>query len=130
MGPPTLPTAPVIGLIDDDASVLKALTRLLRSVGCTVVPFSSGEQFLDTYQHWEFDCLVLDVHFEGMSGLELEQHLTASGTRFPIVFITARDDLGLSDRIQASGQICLHKPIEESVLFESIQRVLEHAQDR
>jgi FixJ family two-component response regulator len=91
MTPTTPPLRPVIGVIDDDPSVLKALVRLLRSAGFYVVPFASTELFLETHQAWTLHCLVLDVHFEGMSGFDLESYLADVGLRFPIVFITAHD---------------------------------------
>jgi FixJ family two-component response regulator len=124
MATTTVAFGPVIGVIDDDPSVLKALTRLLRATGCGAVPFASAEQFLETYHEWVLDCLVVDVHFAGMSGLELAVHLRDAGMHFPIVFITAHEDSVTRDRIEASGQAYLCKPLEEAALFEAIHRVL------
>jgi FixJ family two-component response regulator len=124
MAPPMLPLRPVIGVIDDDPSVLKSLVRLLRATGFFVVPFASTELFLETHQAWTLHCLVLDVHFEGMSGLDLETYLTDSGLRFPIVFITAHDDAALRERVEATGQAFLRKPFEETALLEAINRML------
>lgn len=127
MAPPTLPLRPVIGVIDDDPSVLKSLVRLLRATGFFVVPFASTELFLETHQAWTLHCLVLDVHFEGMSGFDLETYLTDSGLRFPIVFITAHDDAALRERVEATGQAFLRKPFEETALLEAINRMLATA---
>ena len=127
MAPPTLPLRPVIGVIDDDPSVLKSLVRLLRATGFFVVPFASTELFLETHQAWTLHCLVLDVHFEGMSGFDLETYLTDSGLRFPIVFITAHDDAALRERVEATGQAFLRKPFEETALLEAINRMLAAA---
>jgi FixJ family two-component response regulator len=124
MAPPTLPLRPVIGVIDDDPSVLKSLVRLLRASGFFVVPFASTELFLETHQAWTLHCLVLDVHFEGMSGFDLETYLTDSGFKFPIVFITAHDDAALRERVEATGQAFLRKPFEETALLEAINRML------
>jgi len=124
MAPPTLPLRPVIGVIDDDPSVLKSLVRLLRATGFVVVPFASTELFLETHQAWTLHCLVLDVHFEGMSGFDLETYLTDSGLKFPIVFITAHDDAALRERVEATGQAFLRKPFEETALLEAINRML------
>jgi FixJ family two-component response regulator len=117
-------TLPVIGVIDDDASVLKSLTRLLRSAGFTVVPFPSTEQFLETHQSWTLHCLVLDIHFEGMSGFDLESYLVDAGMHFPMVFISAHDDPALRERIEATGQVYLRKPFEETELLDAISRVM------
>jgi FixJ family two-component response regulator len=124
MAAPTLPLRPVIGVIDDDPSVLKSLVRLLRASGFFVVPFASTELFLETHQAWTLHCLVLDVHFEGMSGFDLETYLSDSGLRFPIVFITAHDDAALRERVEATGQAFLRKPFEETALLEAINRML------
>jgi FixJ family two-component response regulator len=122
--PSVIPLRPVIGVIDDDASVLKALSRLLLAAGYGVVPFRSTEEFLVTRQQWRLDCLVLDVHFQGMNGLDLEAYLVDAGVRFPIVFITAHDEPSLRDRIVASGQAYLRKPLDEVALLDAIQRLL------
>lgn len=127
MASPTLPLRPVIGVIDDDPSVLKSLARLLRAAGFFVVPFASTELFLETHQAWTLHCLVLDVHFEGMSGLDLESYLSDSGLKFPIVFITAHDDAALRERVEATGQAFLRKPFEETELLEAINRMLTHS---
>lgn len=127
MASPTLPLRPVIGVIDDDPSVLKSLARLLRAAGFFVVPFASTELFLETHQAWTLHCLVLDVHFEGMSGFDLETYLNDSGLKFPIVFITAHDDAALRERVEATGQAFLRKPFEETELLEAINRMLATA---
>ena len=128
MTPPTLPLRPVIGVIDDDPSVLKSLVRLLRAAGFGVVPFASTELFLETHQAWTLHCLVLDVHFEGMSGFDLETYLTDSGLRFPIVFITAHDDAALRERVEGTGQAFLRKPFEETELLDAINRMISSHQ--
>lgn len=127
MASQTLPLRPVIGVIDDDPSVLKSLARLLRAAGFFVVPFASTELFLETHQAWTLHCLVLDVHFEGMSGFDLETYLSDSGLKFPIVFITAHDDAALRERVEATGQAFLRKPFEETELLEAINRMLASA---
>jgi len=124
MSSATLPPRPVIGVIDDDPSVLKSLARLLRAAGFFVVPFASTELFLETHQAWTLHCLVLDVHFEGMSGLDLESYLSDSGLKFPIVFITAHDDADVRERVEATGQAFLRKPFEETELLQAIDRML------
>ena len=122
--------APLIGVIDDDPSVLKSLSRLLRAVGLRVVSFSSTEQFLETHPSWTLQCLVLDVHFEGMSGFDLEAYLSDAGVHFPIVFITAHDDASMRERIEAKGHAYLRKPFEETALLEAINRVMASAKSR
>jgi FixJ family two-component response regulator len=128
--PSIIPLRPVIGVIDDDASVLKALSRLLLAAGYGVVPFRSTEEFLVTRQQWQLHCLVLDVHFQGMNGLDLEAYLADAGVRFPVVFVTAHDDPALRDRIEASGQAYLRKPLDEVALLDAINRLLRENEAR
>src|SRR5580765_6478328 len=115
---------PLIGVIDDDASVLKSLGRLLRAAGLRVVSFPTTEQFLETHPSWTLNCLVLDVHFEGMSGVDLEAYLSDAGLHFPIVFITAHDDAAMRERVEAKGHAYLRKPFEETALLDAINRVM------
>ena len=130
MTPTSLSFGPVVGLVEDDESVLRSLTRLLRSSGCGVVPFESAEQFLATQHEWVLDCLVLDVHFEGMSGLELAAHLAATDSPFPIVFITAFDDPAVKTRVETTGYACLRKPLDEGTLLDAIHKAVEQSQKR
>jgi FixJ family two-component response regulator len=83
---------PTIAVIDDDASVRKALRRLIRSTGLEVEAYASAEEYLSAQGLVSPDCLVLDVQLIGMSGLELQRHLASSDRPVPIVFITAYDD--------------------------------------
>ncbi|HUL49640.1 MAG TPA: response regulator [Gemmatimonadales bacterium] len=126
----TLPFGPVVALVEDDASVLKGLTRLLRSSGCGVVPFVSAEQFLATRHEWVLDCLVLDVHFDGMSGLELAAHLAETDPLCPIILITALDDPHIRAQAEALGYACLRKPLDESELLDAIHKAMEQSQQR
>jgi FixJ family two-component response regulator len=80
---------PIIAIVDDDASMLRALRRLLRSVGITVVTYTSVEEFLQSGLQGRIRCLVLDVMMPGMSGLDLLARLDASAVTLPVIIITA-----------------------------------------
>lgn len=115
---------PLIGVVDDDPSVLKALGRLIRSAGFETVTFCSGEDFLARFQQRAFACIVLDIHLGGMSGLDLQAYLADAGIRLPIVFITAHDDLVTREGFEQSGQRFLRKPVDESGLLGAISELL------
>jgi FixJ family two-component response regulator len=115
---------PLIGVVDDDPSVLKALGRLLRSAGFESVTFRSAEDFLARFQQRSFACVVLDIHLEGMSGLDLQAYLADAGIRLPIVFITAHDDVVTSEGLEQSGQRYLRKPVDENRLLGAIAELL------
>lgn len=118
-------TQPCIAVVDDDASVGKALCRLLRCAGYNSKSFCSAEELL---QHIFFeapDCLVLDVQMPGVSGLVLQEHLAAKGLVVPIVFITAHDDDHNRKRALRAGAVdFLLKPVMDQVLISAIQRAL------
>ena len=82
----------VIGVVDDDASILRAVQRLLGSLGFTVKTFASGEDLLASACLARIHCLVLDVHLGGLSGFELQERLSEAPVQIPIIFITAHDD--------------------------------------
>jgi FixJ family two-component response regulator len=66
-----------VAVVDDDGGVRGALARLLRAAGFNPVGYSSAESFLADPMRAQTDCLVLDVHLGGMSGLDLQERLTA-----------------------------------------------------
>jgi FixJ family two-component response regulator len=117
--------APVIAVIDDDASVRRALQRLLQSAGFTVETFAAAREFLETDSWARTACLVLDVHLPGMSGFQLREHLAASGAAIPIVFITAYDDVSTRERVNRAGAVgYLRKPFDQDTLIEAIRRAI------
>jgi FixJ family two-component response regulator len=118
-------TAPVIAVIDDDASVRRAVQRLLQAAGWTVETFATARAFLEAGERARPACLVLDVHLPGMSGLQLQEHLAAAGAALPIVFITAYDDEATRARVQRAGAVAyLRKPFEQGTLLEAVSRAI------
>jgi FixJ family two-component response regulator len=80
-----------VAVVDDDASMCRSLSRLLRTAGYQPVTYASAEAFLQDTKRPQFDCLVLDIQLEGMSGLELSRRLAAVQSVIPVLFITAHD---------------------------------------
>jgi FixJ family two-component response regulator len=118
--------ARTIAVVDDDEDVRKALSRLLRAAGFAVRTYASGEEFLARPPGGEPDCLVLDIHLTGMSGLELRRELLERGVGTPVIFITALDDRATMEAVsRAHAAACLLKPLEESALIGSIACALE-----
>jgi FixJ family two-component response regulator len=116
----------MIFVVDDDLSVRKALKRLLSSAGYQVATFGSAEEVLASGRGELPDVFVLDVRMPGLSGLELQRELTASGSRVPVVFMTAyRDDQARTLAQQAGAVAYLEKPVDGEVLLEAIRAGLE-----
>ena len=114
-----------IGIVDDDASLRFALALALRLNGFRVEAFASAEDFLLRSITGRPDCLILDVHLGGLSGLELQDRLTQDGAPVPIIFMTAHDDAATRERIRRSGAAgYLGKPFDGQALLDAIQRVV------
>jgi FixJ family two-component response regulator len=119
---------PVICVVDDDASLLRALRRLLRTGGFRVEVFSSAEGFLLSEQRLQADCLVLDIRLDGMGGFELQEVLAAAGSAVPVVFMTAHDDPSTRERARRAGAVdYLRKPFDEEVLIGAINHAIGRA---
>jgi FixJ family two-component response regulator len=111
----------MIFVVDDDQSVRRAMKRLLSSAGYEVATFGSAEELLASGRHELPDVFVIDVRMPGLSGLELQKELAASGTGAPIVFITAyRDDQARALAREAGAVAYLEKPVDAEVLLEAI----------
>jgi FixJ family two-component response regulator len=81
-----------IAVVDDDESLGRSLSRLLREAGFQAITYLSAESFLDDPLRAHFGCLLVDVQLGGMSGIEMHRKLLEQGNRTPIVYITAFDD--------------------------------------
>jgi FixJ family two-component response regulator len=115
-----------IFLVDDDAGVLKALSRLLRGRGYEVRSFASPREFLACHDAAVPGCAVLDVALPGLDGLALQQTLTVEGSHRPVVFITGKGDIPTSVRAMKAGAIdFLTKPVSDQDLLGAIARAQE-----
>jgi len=115
-----------IYIVDDDAPVRQALSRLLRSYGFYVFAFASAQDFLDAVSPDEQGCLILDVKMPGMNGLELQEKFRSSGGKLPIIFITAYDDPKDREKALANGAVSfLQKPLNDQVLLEAVGSALK-----
>ncbi len=116
-----------IFLVDDDASVLRALARVLREEGWSVETFDSAEAFLAQRNPNAEGCLVLDVTMPGLDGLELQRRLAAAGELLPIVFVTGHGDIPMSVRaIKAGATDFLTKPVQADMLVAAVRAAIDH----
>src|SRR2546427_6951272 len=89
-GQPSADEAPLVAIVDDDASVRQSTRRLIRSFGYRAEAFTSGEEFLASASAARTACLVLDVRMPNMDGLEVQRRLAERGVRITIIFLTGR----------------------------------------
>jgi len=113
-------------LVDDDARVLKALSRLLRAKGYDVRPFASPQDFLERHEGAVPGCAVFDVSMPGLDGLALQEVFKAGGNQRPVIFLTGKGDIPKSVRAMKAGAIdFLTKPVSEKDLLDAITRAEE-----
>lgn len=116
---------PTVFIVDDDPAVRDSLRWLLESMRLRVATFDSAEAFLKFYTMHMVGCLVLDVRMPGMSGLQLQQHLTKQQHALPIIFITGHGDIPMAVRaMQAGAKYFLEKPFEDQLLLDYVNEAL------
>ncbi len=122
---------PIVFVIDDDASVRKALQRLLRTVGRRVETFASAAEFLARESLPAWACVVLDVRMPGVGGFELQRRLATSHPALPVVMITGHGDDEVRQRGLDAGAIAvLDKPFDDQVLLDAVATALERTAER
>jgi FixJ family two-component response regulator len=113
-------------VVDDDPSVLRALTRLLSAAGLQARGFSSPAAFLQAHDPAIPGCLLLDVALPGLDGLEVQQALSAAERARPIVFITGRGDIPTTVRAMKGGAVdFLTKPVNDGDLLAAVRNAIE-----
>jgi FixJ family two-component response regulator len=113
-----------VAVVDDDESFCRSLGRLLRAAGMQPITYASGEAFLEDRKHPQFDCLVLDVHLGGMSGIELGRRLADEGRSTPFICITAHDEPETRAEAEAAGCAAFfRKTASGADVLDAIRRV-------
>jgi len=115
----------VIYIVDDDDSVRRALSRLVRSVGLRAETFASPDELLRHGHRGEPGCLLLDVRLPGMSGFELHRRLLDKGPLPPAIFITAHPgERNRATARTADAVAFLEKPFDDQLLLDAIDSAL------
>ena len=117
---------PIVFIVDDDASMCEALTRLLRTVGLNAQAFKTAQEFLGTERLDTPSCLVLDVRLPGLSGMDLQHALANTDPPIPIVFITAHGDVPMTVQAMKAGAVeFLTKPFRDQQLLDAVQLAID-----
>jgi len=120
------PFKPTVFIIDDDASIRKSLSRLLRSADYTVETFPSAEEFLRREHFDGIGCLLLDVQMPGLSGTDLQEELSRAAYSMPIIFITGHGNIPMSVQAMKKGAVnFLAKPFDDEELLQGVREALE-----
>lgn len=116
---------PSIAIVDDEEAIRKALGRLLRASGLEAESYASGQEFLDAAAERRPDCVVLDLHMPGMSGLQVLRRLKAAGQLLSVVVITAHDEPETREQCLDAGACAyLRKPLEDRLLLNAISAAM------
>jgi FixJ family two-component response regulator len=117
--------SPVIHIVDDDASFLRATSRLLRASGFAVKTFASAADFFSQRDQDAVGCLVADLQMPGMDGLELQAALARTRNPLPILFLSGHGDIPSSVRAMRGGaEDFLAKTAPKVVLLDAIRRAV------
>lgn len=122
------PIPQTVFIVDDDPSICRSLSRLVRSAGLEARTFASAEEFLSVRpEEWQRPvCLVLDLQMPGLGGLELQRELTAGPAPCPVIFISGNGDIPLTVQAMKQGAVTfLTKPFDAQGLLQSIFEALE-----
>jgi FixJ family two-component response regulator len=123
--------APIVFVIDDDLSMRRALTNLIRSVGFGVEAFGSATELLKSTLPELPSCLVLDIRLPGLSGLDLQTELAKANIRIPIIFITGHGDIPMTVRAMKGGAVdFLTKPFRDQDLLDAVVSAIDKDRKR
>jgi FixJ family two-component response regulator len=111
--------------VDDDEPVRRALGRLLSTYSLPVRAYPSAREFLEFLKTGAPACLILDMQMPDMTGLELLHHLAGAGFTFPVIIMTANEELGLEHKCMLAGAFAfLRKPFCGASLVETLMGAL------
>ena len=112
----------LIYVVDDDASVRKALTMLFISADMEVKTFEAAEDLLKCQLREQNTCLISDIKLKGLSGLELKQKLAEREVKIPVIFLTAFDSNEIRQQAKQAGAAgFFRKPVDDQALLDTIQ---------
>ena len=115
----------MVCVVDDDESLRRSVRNLLSSVGFRVETFASAEEFLESTHRANTGCLVLDLRMAGMNGLDLLRHLASTGSRIPVIILTAHgDEEARRQSLEAGAVAFLGKPFRSDALLDAVKTAL------
>jgi RNA polymerase sigma factor (sigma-70 family) len=117
--------AATVFVVDDDASIRRALTRLIQSVGLAAEAYPGAQEFLDAYDADRPGCLVLDIRMPRLGGLDVQEILANRGIELPIIFITGHGDVPMSVQAMKAGAVdFIQKPFRDEDLLDAVRRAV------
>jgi FixJ family two-component response regulator len=122
---------PIVFVVEDDASMQRALTNLFQSVGLEVEVFGSASEMLQRRLPDVASCLVLDIRLPGLSGLDFQMELARANIHIPIIFMTGHGDIPMSVRAMKGGAVdFLTKPFRDQDMLDAVVMAIERDRKR
>jgi FixJ family two-component response regulator len=122
---------PIVFVIDDDASMRRALTNLFQSVGLKVEVYGSASEMLLSKLPDVASCLVLDIRLPGLSGLDFQAELARANVHIPIIFMTGHGDIPMTVRAMKGGAVdFLAKPFRDQDMLDAVVTAIERDRKR
>lgn len=126
------PHPPTVYIVDDDSSVRRSLSRIVKQAGFAARDFASAEEFLAARTHNgpSLSCLVLDLRMPGIGGLELQRELAADSSPCPVIFISGNGDIPATVQAMKQGAVTfLPKPFDHDDLLKSIDEAVNRQRE-
>ena len=128
---PSSTKGPIVFVVEDDASMRRALSNLFQSVELEVELFGSASEMLKGQLPDVSSCLVLDVRLPGLSGLDFQSELAKANIQIPIIFMTGHGDVPMTVRAMKGGAVdFLTKPFREQEMLDAVLAAIERDRKR
>ncbi len=128
---PSSAREPIVFVVEDDASICRALSNLFQSVGLQVEVFGSASEMLQGKLPDVASCLVLDVRLPGLSGLDFQTELAKANIHIPIIFMTGHGDIPMTVRAMKGGAVdFLSKPFRDQDMLDAVVKAIERDRER
>jgi len=128
---PASANEPIVFVVEDDASVRRALSNLFESVGLKVEVFGSASEMLQSKLPDVASCLVLDIRLPGLSGLDFQTELAKANIHIPIIFMTGHGDIPMTVRAMKGGAVdFLTKPFRDQEMLDAVVMAIERDRKR
>lgn len=115
-----------IFVVDDDASIRKAITRTLQELNVEAVSFGSGRECLNQLAKRPCHLLITDVKMPGMDGIELLKSVRDRAPWVPVLMVTGFGDVPLAVKaLKMGASDFVEKPLERSSFLASVKKLLE-----
>lgn len=119
-----------VHIVDDDVLIRKTTAKLLETHGFIAQTYASANEFLDSLNSQTRGCLILDIHMPGITGLELQQRISAQGINLPIIFLTGYGDVPMASQAFRQGAVdFLEKPFQTTLLIDRVKEALQRDTD-